>query len=78
MKKITILFLLISSVAISQCPNPTITSWGMTSTTADFDGTNNSSIISYENQYNAGSNFTPGTPATTGVKTYPFTCYTAS
>ena len=48
MKKITILFLLISSVVISQCPNPTITSWTMTGTTADFGGTNDASIISYE------------------------------
>ena len=52
MKKITIIFLLISSVIVSQCPNPTITSWAMTGTTADFDGTNNASIISYEIQYN--------------------------
>ena len=67
MKKITILFILISSVVISQCPNPTITSWSMTGTTADFGGTNDASINSYEIQYNEGSTFTPGTPAPAGV-----------
>jgi hypothetical protein len=36
MKKITILCLLISSVVLSQCPNPTITSWAMTGTTWAF------------------------------------------
>ena len=76
MKKITILFLLISSVAISQCPNAAITSWTMTSTTADFDGTNNASIISYEIQYNEGSTFTPGTPAPAGVQTFTSVSYT--
>ena len=55
MKKITILFVLISATYFSQCPNPTITSWLMTSTTADFNGTNDPSIISYEIQYNEGS-----------------------
>ena len=70
MKKITFLFSLISSIIFSQCPNPTITSWTMTSTTADFGGTNNASITSYEIQYNEGSTFTPGTPAPAGVQTF--------
>jgi hypothetical protein len=78
MKKITILFLLISCDVLSQCPNPAITSWGMTSTTADFDGTNDASIISYEIQYNEGSTFTPGTPAPAGVQTFTFTSFPAS
>ena len=78
MKKITILFLLISSVVISQCPNPTITSWAMTGTTADFGGTNDATIISYEIQYNEGSTFTPGTPAPAGVQTFTFASFPAS
>ena len=78
MKKITILFLLISSVVISQCPNPTITSWAMTGTTADIGGTNDASINSYEIQYNEGSTFTPGTPAPAGVQTFTFTSFPAS
>ena len=78
MKKITIIFLLISSVIVSQCPNPTITSWAMTGTTADFDGTNNASIISYEIQYNEGSTFIPGTPAPAGVQTFTFTSFPSS
>ena len=78
MKKITILCLLISSVVISQCPNPTITSWAMTGTTADFGGTNDATIISYEIQYNEGSTFTPGTPAPAGVQTFTFASFPAS
>ena len=78
MKKITILFILISATYFSQCPNPTITSWLMTSTTADFNGTNDPSIISYEIQYNEGSTFTPGTPAPAGVQTFTFTSFPSS
>jgi len=78
MKKITILFVLISATYFSQCPNPTITSWLMTSTTADFNGTNDPSIISYEIQYNEGSTFTPGTPPPAGVQTFTFTSFPSS
>jgi hypothetical protein len=42
----------------------------MTGTTADFEGTNDASIISYEIQYNKGSTFIPGTPAPAGVQTF--------
>ena len=78
MKKITILFILLSATYFSQCPNPTITSWLMTSTSADFNGTNDPSIISYEIQYNEGSTFTPGTPAPAGVQTFTFTSFPSS
>jgi hypothetical protein len=78
MKKITILSLLISSIVFSQCPNPTITSWSMTGTTAEFGGTNDPSIISYEIQYNEGLSFTPSTPAPAGVQTFTFTSFPAS
>lgn len=50
----------------------------MTGTTADFGGTNNAYIISYEIQYNEGSTFIPGTPAPARVQTFTFTSFTSS
>jgi hypothetical protein len=60
MKKITFLLLLISTFAFSQCPQPDISEWNMTSDGANFDGTNFSTVASYEVEYNLGSSFTPG------------------
>ena len=60
MKKITFLLLFVSTFAFSQCPQPDISEWNMTSDGANFDGTNFSTVASYEVEYNLGSSFTPG------------------
>jgi len=75
MKKITFLLLLISTFAFSQCPQPDISEWSMTSDGANFDGTNFSTVTSYEVEYNLGSSFTPGdgTASTFTFESFPAT-----
>lgn len=78
MKKITYLFILFSITFFGQCPDPEITSWTMGNTYANFDGTNNNSIVSYEIQYNEGVVFNPGTPAPAGVQSFTFNNFPAT
>ena len=52
MKKITFLLFFISTFVFSQCPQPDISEWTMTSDGANFDGTNYSTVASYEVEYN--------------------------
>ena len=75
MKKITFLLLFISTFAFSQCPQPDISEWNMTSDGANFDGTNFSTVASYEVEYNLGSSFTPGdgTASTFTFESFPAT-----
>ncbi len=66
----------LDSIAESgSCPNPSITQWNMGSDSVSFDGTNNSSISSYEVEYNLGSTFTPGdgTASTFSFSEFPAT-----
>jgi hypothetical protein len=42
------------------CPNPFVTLWSMGSDSVSLDGVNDTSISSYEIEYNLGSTFTPG------------------
>jgi hypothetical protein len=66
----------LDSIAESgSCPNPSITQWNMGSDSVSFDGTNNSSISSYEVEYNLGSTFTPGdgTASTFSFNEFPAT-----
>jgi len=75
MKKITFLLLFVSTFAFSQCPQPDISEWNMTSDGANFDGTNFSTIASYEVEYNLGNSFTPGdgTASTFTFESFPAT-----
>jgi hypothetical protein len=75
MKKITFLLFFISTFAFSQCPQPDISEWNMTSDGANFDGTNFSTVASYEVEYNLGSSFTPGdgTASTFTFESFPAT-----
>jgi hypothetical protein len=75
MKKITFLLLFVSTFAFSQCPQPDISEWNMTSDGANFDGTNFSTVASYEVEYNLGSSFTPGdgTASTFTFESFPAT-----
>jgi len=50
----------IISSSNSDCPEPDIFSWTMGTVSASFNGTNNSTITSYEIEYNQGETFTPG------------------
>ena len=75
MKKITFLLFFISTFVFSQCPQPDISEWTMTSDGANFDGTNYSTVASYEVEYNLGSSFTPGdgTASTFTFESFPAT-----
>jgi hypothetical protein len=75
MKKITFLLLFVSTFAFSQCPQPDISEWNMTSDGANFDGTNFSTVASYEVEYNQGSSFSPGdgTASTFTFESFPAT-----
>ena len=67
----------LNSIAESggSCQNPSITQWNMGSDSVSFDGNNNSSISSYEVEYNLGSTFTPGdgTASTFSFNEFPAT-----
>jgi hypothetical protein len=75
MKKITFILLIVSTFAFSQCPQPDISVWNMTSDGANFDGTNISTVASYEVEYNLGSSFTPGDGS---ASTYTFESFPAT